>query len=81
MRSANPTPEATLDQLRELLARGWSYRQIGRVVVMSCGGIHHILTGRIKRLRPLYCERIAALHATGLTGPYNPNRRVRHETP
>ena len=80
MRADNPTPQATRDQLRDLLARGWSYRQIAHVIGMSCGGIHHILTGRIKRLRPLYCERIAALHATGLTGPYNPNRRVRRET-
>ena len=81
MRANNPTPQATLEQLRDLLARGWSYRQIAREVGLSCGGVHHILSGRIKRPRAIYCERIAALHATGLTGPYNPNRRVRHETP
>ena len=81
MRANPPTQQATLDQLRDLLARGWSYRQIARVVGLSCGGVHHIMSGRIKRPRPIYCERIAALHATGLTGPYNPNRRVRHETP
>ena len=80
MRADNTTQQATLDQLRDLLARGWSYRQLARELGLSCGGVHHIMSGRIKRPRPIYCERIAALHATGLTGPYNPNRRMPRET-
>ena len=81
MHTANPIPEATVAHLRDLLARGWSYRQIGRVVGLSCGGVHHIVSGRTKHPSARHAEQIAALHATGLSGPYNPNRRHRRETP
>lgn len=75
MHTANPIPEATVAHLRDLLARGWSYRQIAREVGLSCGGVHHIVSGRTKQPSVEHARNIAALHATGLRGPYNPNRR------
>ena len=77
--STKPSPCARL--LRDLRARGWSYAQIGNVIGLRRSSVCDIERGRTVQPRPAVAERLRALHATGLTGPYNPNRRIHRETP
>ena len=58
--------------IADLIERGWSYRQIASVIGMTPGGVYHIRCGRSRKPRPEHAEKIAALHATGLRGPYHP---------